>query len=212
MAGAVNVASPTREARLMPFRAQVQRHILAMVRDRAEAEELTQDSYARALERIDQLRDPQAALAWLYRIATTVTLDRIRQRRPSTVPLDTVAPAGAEAEQAAEREHPPTLLEGALESSEMSDCVQGYLAALPDDYRVAILLHDAHGLSNPEIAELLGCSLATAKIRVHRARTRLRETLSTACTFEIDERGVLVCDPQPQTLAAKPPVESRDPP
>ena len=183
-----------------------------MIRDRAEAEELTQDTYARALERIDQLRDPQAALAWLYRIATTVTLDRIRQRRPSTVPLDTVAPAGAEAEQAAEREHPLTLLEGALESSEMSDCVQGYLAALPDDYRVAILLHDAHGLSNPEIAELLDCSLATAKIRVHRARTRLRETLSTACTFEIDERGVLVCDPEPQTLAAEPPVESRDPP
>ena len=212
MAGVVNVASPTREARLMTFRAQVQRHILAMVRDRAEAEELTQDSYARALERIDQLRDPQAALAWLYRIATTVTLDRIRQRRPSTVPFDTVAPAGAEAEQAAEREHPSTLLESALESSEMSACVQGYLAALPDDYRVAILLHDAHGLSNPEIAELLGCSLATAKIRVHRARTRLRETLSTACTFEIDERGVLVCDPQPQTDAVKSPVESRDAP
>ena len=211
MAGAVNVASPTREARLMPFRAHVQRHILAMVRDRAEAEELTQDTYARALERIDQLRDPQAALAWLYRIATTVTLDRIRQRRPSTVPLDTVAPVGAEAEQAAERQHPPTLLEGALESSEMSACVQGYLAALPDDYRVAILLHDAHGLSNPEIAELLDCSLATAKIRVHRARTRLRETLSTACTFEIDQRGVLVCDPEPQTVV-KPPVESRDAP
>ena len=94
----------------------------------------------------------------------------------------------------------------------MSACVQGYLAALPDDYRVAILLHDAHGLSNPEIAELLGCSLATAKIRVHRARTRLRETLSTACTFEIDQRGVLVCDPEPQTFAVKPPVESRDAP
>ena len=94
----------------------------------------------------------------------------------------------------------------------MSDCVQGYLAALPDDYRVAILLHDTHGLSNPEIAELLDCSLATAKIRVHRARARLRETLSTACTFEIDERGVLVCDAQPQTVAVKPPVESRDAP
>jgi RNA polymerase sigma-70 factor (ECF subfamily) len=185
----------THEARLVPFRGQVQRHILAMVRDRSLAEELTQDAYARALERIDQLRDPQAALAWLYRIATTVALDRLRQRRPSTVPLDTVAPAGAEAEQAAERERPPTLLEGALESEEMSACVQGYLAALPDDYRIAILLHDAHGLSNPEIAELLGCSLATAKIRVHRARTRLRETLNSACSFEIDERGVLICEP-----------------
>lgn len=182
-------------ARLVPFRAQVQRHLLAMVRDLQLAEELTQDTYARALERIDQLRDPQAALAWLYRIATTVALDRLRQRRPSTVALDTVAPADGEAEQAAERERPPSLLEGALESSEMSACVQGYLAALPDNYRIAILLHDAHGLSNPEIADLLGCSLATSKIRVHRARARLRETLAAACSFEIDERGVLVCDP-----------------
>lgn len=197
MADAVDVASPTREARLMPFRAQVQRHILAMVRDAGEAEELTQDAYACALKRIGQLRDPQAALAWLYRIATTVALDRLRQRRPLTISLDTVSSAGAEAEQAADRERAPSLLAGALESSEMSECVQGYLAGLPDDYRIAILLHDAHGLSNSEIAELLGCSLATAKIRVHRARVRLRETLDTACSFEIDERGVFVCDPQP---------------
>ena len=198
MAGLVDVASPTGEARLVPFRAQVQRHILAMVRDSAEAEELTQDTYARALARIGQLRDPQAALAWLYRIATTVTLDRLRRRRPPTVVLDEVVHSGEAVEKSAAGEHEPSLL-NVLEQSEMSECVQGYLAALPDDYRIAILLHDAHGLSNPEIAELLGCSLATVKIRVHRARARLRETLATACSFEIDERGVLVCDPVPDT-------------
>jgi RNA polymerase sigma-70 factor (ECF subfamily) len=181
--------------RLVPFRPQVQRHIRAMVRDRAEAEELTQDTYARAFERIGQLRDPQAALAWLYRIATTVALDRLRRRRPVTVAL-----SDEEAACVADGERPPSLLESALERSEMSACVEGYLAALPDDYRIAILLHDAHGLSNPEIAELVGCSLATAKIRVHRARARLRETLAAACSFEIDERGVLVCDPQPQRV------------
>ena len=197
--GTIEPLRATREARLVPFRAQVQRHILAMVRDSSLAEELTQDTYTRALERIDQLRDPQAVLAWLYRIATTVALDRLRQRRPATVPLDTVVPASGEVERAAERERPPTLLEGALESSEMSACVQGYLATLPDDYRIAILLHDVHGLSNPEITELLGCSLATAKIRVHRARARLRETLAAACSFEIDERGVLVCNPEPES-------------
>jgi RNA polymerase sigma-70 factor (ECF subfamily) len=178
MAGAVDVASPTRQVRLVRFRPQVQRHILAMVRNAAEAEELTQDTYARALEKVDQLRDPQAALAWLYRIATTVTLDRLRQRRPTTITLDTVAPAAEEVERAADRERTPSLLESALESSEMSDCVQGYLAALPDDYRIAILLRDAHGLSNAEIAELVGCSLATAKIRVHRARTAPRDPRS----------------------------------
>ena len=192
------VASAGVEGRLVPFRPQVQRHILAMVRNQAEAEELTQDTYARALERIGQLRDPQAALAWLYRIATTVSLDRLRQRRPATIPLDEVALSGQDPERAADGERQPSLLT-ALEQSEMSECVQGYLAQLPGDYRIAILLHDAHGLSNPEIAELLGCSLATAKIRVHRARARLRETLDAACSFEVDERGVLVCDPQPVT-------------
>ena len=191
------------EGRLVPFRSQVQRHILRMVRDKAEAEELTQDTYARALSRIGQLRDPQAALAWLYRIATTVTLDRLRLSRPTTIALDEAALSTEAAEGAAERERQPSLLD-ALEQSEMSECVQGYLAALPDDYRIAILLHDVHGLSNPEIADLLGCSLATAKIRVHRARGRLRETLATACNFEIDERGVLVCDPVPDTPTTDP--------
>lgn len=87
----------------------------------------------------------------------------------------------------------------ALEHSEMSECVQGYLAPSDDD-RIAILLHDRHDLGNREIAQRLDCSLATAEIRVHRARARLRGTLDAACSFEIDERGVLVCDPHPVTL------------
>jgi RNA polymerase sigma-70 factor (ECF subfamily) len=191
VARAVSATPAPLAVRLVRFRPQVHRHILAMVRNPAEAEELAQDTYARALARSAQLRDPQAALAWLYRIGTTVTLDRLRQRRPVAVALD-----DEEAAAAADRQRPPSLLESALERSEMSECVQGYLAALPDDYRVAILLHDSHGLSNPEIADLLGCSLATVKIRVHRARNRLRETLAGACSFEIDERGVLVCEPR----------------
>lgn len=195
MAGASTVAPVALRARLVPFHRQVQRHLLAMVKDAALAEELTQDTYARALARIDQLRDPQAALAWLYRIATTVALDRLRQRK-APIPLDEPDLA-AQVDHAAEAEHARSLVGGSLERSEMSDCVDRYLAALPDDYRIAILLHDAHVLSNAEIAELVGCSLPTAKIRVHRARKRLRESLSSACNFEIDERGVLVCEPQP---------------
>jgi len=196
-------ATPTsREARLLTYRPQVQRHILALVRDTAEAEELTQDTYARALDRIDQLRDPQAALAWLYRIATNLSLDHLRQRRPSTVPLDSAAATAEGADGAAARERPLSLIETALERSEMSDCVQSYLETLPDDYRVAILLHDVNGLSNPEIARLLGCSVPTAKIRLHRARRRLREVLDAACAFDIDERGVLVCEPASSSTRA----------
>jgi RNA polymerase sigma factor (sigma-70 family) len=149
------VASAGAEGRLVPFRPQLQRHILAMVRNQAEAEELTQDTYTRALERIGQLRDPQAALAWLYRIAITVSLDRLRQRRPATIPLDDVALSGQDPERAADGERQPSLL-AALEQSEMSECVQGYLAQLPDDYRIAILLHDAHGPQQPRDRRAVG--------------------------------------------------------
>jgi RNA polymerase sigma-70 factor (ECF subfamily) len=93
-------------------------------------------------------------------------------------------------------EEPPSSIESELERTEMSECVQRSLATLPDDYRVALLLQDGNGLSNPEITELLGYSLATAKIRVHRARKRLRETFDAACVVGADERGVLVCESQ----------------
>ncbi len=202
MVDAVHAARAGLEARLLTYRPQVHRHILAMVRDAAEAEELTQDTYARALDRIDNLRDPESALAWLYRIATNLSLDHLRRRRPPTVPLDSAAVTAEDVGGAATREPPMSLIETALERSEMSQCVQSYLETLPDDYRVAVLLHDVYGLSNPEIAQLLGCSVATAKIRLHRARRRLREVLDAACAFDIDERGVLVCEPAPFSARA----------
>nr|NIM05142.1 RNA polymerase sigma factor [Armatimonadota bacterium]NIM23371.1 RNA polymerase sigma factor [Armatimonadota bacterium]NIM67232.1 RNA polymerase sigma factor [Armatimonadota bacterium]NIN05419.1 RNA polymerase sigma factor [Armatimonadota bacterium]NIO96623.1 RNA polymerase sigma factor [Armatimonadota bacterium] len=52
------------------------------------------------------------------------------------------------------------------------------------------------GLTNPEIAEMLGASLSTIKIRLHRAREKLRAALSEGCLFTIDERGVFVCEPK----------------
>jgi RNA polymerase sigma-70 factor (ECF subfamily) len=93
-------------------------------------------------------------------------------------------------------EEPPSSIGSELERTEMSECVQRALATLPDDYRVALLLQDGNGLSNPEITELLGYSFATAKIRVHRACKRLRETFDAACVVGADERGVLVCESQ----------------
>jgi len=76
----------------------------------------------------------------------------------------------------------------------MSSCVQDYIAALSESYRAVILLHDVQGLTNPEIAEMLDLSLATVKIRLHRARRKLRAALDTGCSFENDERGVKICE------------------
>ena len=71
------------------------------------------------------------------------------------------------------------------------------MAELSDDHRAAIMLHDTEGLTNPQIAEMLGVPLSTVKIRLHRAREKLRNALQAACSFSSDERGVLTCEPKP---------------
>lgn len=165
------------------------RYIMRMVRDTAEAEDLTQETFLRAYHRRDSLRDEGARTAWLYRIATHVSLDRIRQyarRNPmeSDTDLDQV--------EIAEPDTPS--LQQALERDEMSECVQSYLNRLSDSYRAMILLHDMHELTASEIAQLLGESLATIKIRLHRARRKLSLALGGGCNFSHDEREVLVCE------------------
>jgi RNA polymerase sigma-70 factor (ECF subfamily) len=55
------------------------------------------------------------------------------------------------------------------------------------------------GLKNREIADVLDCSLDTVKIRLHRARKKLREALNTGCDFDHDERNVFVCEPKAES-------------
>ena len=78
----------------------------------------------------------------------------------------------------------------------MSACVQRSIRHLSPDYRAVLVLRDLQGLKNREIAEVLDCSLSTAKIRLHRARNELREALNAGCDFAHDERNVLVCEPK----------------
>jgi RNA polymerase sigma-70 factor (ECF subfamily) len=179
-------------------RKPIYRYILGIVRDPATAEDLTQETLLRAHKKLSSLEDPDKLVTWLYRIATNLCHDRFRQssfrHRPESldIPADDAQESRTEPAQA---DSEPTL-DKAFEQKEMSACVQSYLTGLPDDYRAVILLHDAEGMTNPEISEMLGVSLANVKIRLHRARKKLREALTQACDFSSDERGVLVCEPK----------------
>jgi RNA polymerase sigma-70 factor, ECF subfamily len=165
------------------------RYILSMVQDLPTAEDLTQETFLRAYKSRDSLRADAARTAWLYKIATHVCLDRLRQyarRAPMESEVD------LEQVEIAEPNTPS--LQKAMERDEMSVCVQRYLNRLSDSYRAVILLHDMHGLSAAELALLLGESLATVKIRLHRARLKLRAALEAGCAFSYDESNVLTCE------------------
>jgi RNA polymerase sigma-70 factor (ECF subfamily) len=191
--------------------ARIRRYILGIVHDPDEADDLTQDVFLQVHRRLGSLQDPDAVTSWMYRIATHLCYDRFRQRsrRPRPHSLDPTEPAGARPVAGGEDE--PTLGR-VIEQAEMSGCVRSYLERLPDDYRNAILLHDLEGVTNAEIAEMLGISVDLVKIRVHRARRKLETALATHCDFSRDEQGVFVCEPAAQpspTPPARPPLRSK---
>ena len=118
---------------------RIYRYILGMVKNPAEAEALKQDTFLRAYRRGDSLRDPDVVRGWLYRVATHVGLDRLRQRK-LLVSLDDdegqlgVKPPVSES---------PSPLE-VSDRKGTSACVQRCLDFLPDKYCAVTLLYGAH--------------------------------------------------------------------
>ncbi len=173
---------------------KIHSYVLGMVHDLAEADDLTQDVFIQVHRKLDSLRDQDALVSWLYRIATHVCYDRFRMssRRPSIEPLDD----GEDIQERSRTDESDVLsLDRVIERKEMSACVRRYIEELRSEYRQVIVLHDLEELTNPEIAEMLGVSLDTVKIRLHRARRKLEQVLSANCDFSCDEHGVLVCEP-----------------
>jgi RNA polymerase sigma-70 factor (ECF subfamily) len=169
------------------YRAALRRYILSMVRSDAEADDLLQETFVRVLRKLDSLENPAMLSPWLYRIATNVSRDRFRKtaRDPVQVASD---------DSNDEAVNGDARLADLFERYEMSSCVQEYLHELPDHYRSAILLHDVEGMTIAEMAQMLDATPGALKIRLHRARGRLRQALQEACAFSHDEDGVFVCE------------------
>lgn len=178
-------------------RDRIYRYLSRLVRNPAEAQDLTQETFLRAHRQLESLRDPAALTTWLYRIATHAAYDRFRESlaRPAVQLQGTERGEGEGDPDWTDPDAPR--VDEAIERSEMSACVQELVEDLPDSYRAAILLHDLSGLRDREIAQMLGCSLQTVKIRLHRARNKLRRALAGGCEFSRDRRGVFVCERRP---------------
>ena len=179
------------------YRDRIYRYILGMVRDPAEAEDLTQETFLRTHRRLYLLRHPEAVGSWLYRIATHVCLDRLRQRKPQDS-IDEEKTANRV--DAAVRTRPS--LADIVERRQTSLCVQRCVDYLPDSYRAVILLYEIHALTAPEIASLLGVKLTTVKMRLHRARRMLQQIMQYGCAVSTDSGGVPAC--QPRSRISKP--------
>ncbi len=160
---------------------------LRMTRNPADAEDLVQETYLRAYRGFAGFEEGTNLKAWMYRILTNTFINayRKKQREPVTVQdediedwylYDRLGESGVEA--SAETE--------VLERIPDED-VQAALEALPEGFRMAVLLADVEGFSYKEIAEILGVPIGTVMSRLHRGRRSLEKALWET----VRERGLV---------------------
>ena len=138
--------------------------ILGQVED---AEDLVQDAFVKALERIDRLRPGSRFGPWFYRLLKNEALNRRRWRaRRETEPLSESAPASG-ASPAAEAER-----------SGLRRRLRALLDRLPEAQATVVVMHDVEGFSHAEIARALGIPEGTSRSHLHHARKRLRGWLA----------------------------------
>ena len=166
------------------FAPRVHRLAYGITRNEADAEEVVQDVFLRLFRKIGAFEGRSALGTWIYRIAVNTALIKRRGKRATLeVLLEDHLPTFKED---GHREGDRAMLladwsdtpEEELLSSEAREAVRRMITALPDHYRVVLLLRDMEELSNEETAEILEDSVASVKSRLHRARMALREQLT----------------------------------
>ncbi len=161
-------------------------YLVRYVGDRTVAEDLLQETLIRMDKGFASFEGRSSIKTWAFSIASRVAADYLRHpdRRAQVLDLD-------EAEAVAD---PSLSVDERLVIDEMDDCIRKTIDSLPDSYRTALILHDLEGLSAEQVREICECSLVTAKIRIHRARLRLKDALAKRCTFYRSEDAVFRCD------------------
>jgi RNA polymerase sigma-70 factor (ECF subfamily) len=171
---------------------KVRRFILALVKDQWVADDLIQETFIRVQQSLGTIKDSSKMSSWIFRIAHNLCHDHFRRLKATKTNQDIVLlPTEG-------REEGPIQLprmQEELEQREMGRCVQDQIELLPEPLRTVLVLFDIMECSHQEIADILGISVNNVKVRLHRARKQLKPILEEKCTFERDERDVLVCIP-----------------
>jgi RNA polymerase sigma-70 factor (ECF subfamily) len=175
------------EREVLPLLPNLYSAALRMTRNPADAEDLVQETYLRAYRGFSGFEEGTNLRAWMYRILTNTFINsyRKKQREPVTVQeddldewylFDKLGESGVEPSAEAE-----------VIRSMPDEDVQKALEALPEGFRLAVLLADVEGFSYKEIAQILGIPIGTVMSRLHRGRRALEKALWE----RVRERGLV---------------------
>jgi len=151
------------------------------VGSRAEAEEILQAAFVRGLERGDEIRDEERAVAWFYRVLRNAIVDHWRSRGAESRATEALA------RELADAHVPPPEIE-----TELCGCFEALLPTLTPDQEEILRRVDLAGVRPVDFAAETGITANTAMVRLHRARRALRERLARSCRTCADH-GCLDC-------------------
>ncbi len=170
---------PTEFARLVDaYAPRLYRLALKMVRNPQDAEDVLQETFIKAYQALPNFDGRSRLSTWLYRIAVNEALMLLRRKHPEFVSLDAPREQGEDEQEPLEVVDWCCLPEEELLSAEARAVMEQAVAALPPSLRVVFLLRDVEGLSTREVAEALDLSEGAVKVRLSRARARLRKALT----------------------------------
>jgi RNA polymerase sigma-70 factor, ECF subfamily len=160
------------------YERQIFRIAQHITQNREDAEDVMQDAFVKAFEKLDQFQGNSKFYTWLVRIAVNESLMRLRKRRTGkmvSMDEDVQTDEGSVPRDFADWAPNP---EDNYSQSELAEILRKTIQGLPPGFRVVFVLRDVDGLSTEETAETLGLSVPAVKSRLLRARLQLRERLS----------------------------------
>jgi len=171
-----------------------------------EAEDLAQVVFAKVSRGLAGFKGQSKLSTWIYRIATNTAIDKLRSPAHGHAsvqnPLEGAAGIANNASKFTQSETP---IDQKVIRKEMSECVREYVDRLPPDHRTVLVLSQLEGFKNREIADILQITLENVKVRLHRARARLKQELNDGCDFYHNEEGTLACDRKRILIESKKP-------
>ena len=150
---------------------------LRLTHDPRDAEDLVQDAVLQAYRSFDQFQPGTRCKAWLYKILTNTFINKYRRRVLETEVASGMIQRGETGSLSSSQFQAARDVEDRLHFQLMSDTIARALSALPEDFRLAVLLSDVEEFSYREIADIMDCPVGTVMSRLHRGRRLLQSAL-----------------------------------
>jgi RNA polymerase sigma-70 factor, ECF subfamily len=176
------------ELLVMKYQRKLGRLLSRMVRDAAEIDDITQESFIKAYRALPQFRGESAFYTWLYRIAVNTAKNYLMAKGKREVATSDMVDEDGEGMEDVLMPHDIATPDAELQTKQIAKAVNETVDALPEELRTAITLREIEGLSYEEIAQMMDCPIGTVRSRIFRAREAIAEKIRPMLGTSKDKR------------------------